>query len=184
MQRILGPAVHRTGDRTKRFFMLQVMPARVMRLLSFGIEMTKSNSSNVTGSAANFSGLVLAESMHPRGNAWMFHFTHTYSMTAGPSVSTSSPSRASPSRWQRFPCAGCSWRAPQHRQRLSSTISPLTSSSERSRQAGANEHGSRRVSEGRRHRWVFHQPPMQRRAADDDGAPDSVIPKQFLVVTL
>jgi hypothetical protein len=30
-----------------------------------------------------FSGLVLAESMHPSGNAWMFHFTHTYSMTAG-----------------------------------------------------------------------------------------------------
>ncbi|HVH26380.1 MAG TPA: alpha/beta hydrolase domain-containing protein [Vicinamibacterales bacterium] len=29
------------------------------------------------------SGLVLAESMHPSGNAWMFHFTHTYSMTAG-----------------------------------------------------------------------------------------------------
>ena len=33
--------------------------------------------------AAKFSGLVLAESMHPSGNAWMFHFTHTYSMTAG-----------------------------------------------------------------------------------------------------
>jgi hypothetical protein len=30
-----------------------------------------------------FSGLVLAESMHPSGNAWMFHFTHTYSMTEG-----------------------------------------------------------------------------------------------------
>ncbi len=39
--------------------------------------------------AAKFSGLVLAESMHPSGNAWMFHFTHTYSMTAGTSVSTS-----------------------------------------------------------------------------------------------
>ena len=33
--------------------------------------------------AAKFSGLVLAESMHPSGNAWMFHFTHAYSMTAG-----------------------------------------------------------------------------------------------------
>jgi alpha/beta hydrolase family protein len=30
-----------------------------------------------------FSGLVLAESMHPSGNAWMFHFTHRYSMSAG-----------------------------------------------------------------------------------------------------
>jgi len=33
--------------------------------------------------AAKFSGLVLAESMHPSGNAWMFHFTHMYSMTTG-----------------------------------------------------------------------------------------------------
>lgn len=32
---------------------------------------------------AKFSGLVLAESMHPSGNAWMFHFTHAYSMTSG-----------------------------------------------------------------------------------------------------
>jgi hypothetical protein len=32
---------------------------------------------------ARFSGLVLAESMHPSGNAWMFHFTHAYSMTSG-----------------------------------------------------------------------------------------------------
>ena len=30
-----------------------------------------------------FSGLVLAESMHPSGNAWMFHFTHAYTMTSG-----------------------------------------------------------------------------------------------------
>jgi hypothetical protein len=29
------------------------------------------------------SGLVLAESMHPSGNPWMFHFTHAYSMTEG-----------------------------------------------------------------------------------------------------
>ena len=33
--------------------------------------------------AARASGLVLAESMHPSGNAWMFHFTHRYSMSAG-----------------------------------------------------------------------------------------------------
>lgn len=33
--------------------------------------------------AARSSGLVLAESMHPSGNAWMFHFTHRYSMSAG-----------------------------------------------------------------------------------------------------
>jgi hypothetical protein len=32
---------------------------------------------------ARASGLVLAESMHPSGNPWMFHFTHTYSMTEG-----------------------------------------------------------------------------------------------------
>ena len=33
--------------------------------------------------AAKFSGLVLAESMHPSGNAWMFHFTHAHTMSAG-----------------------------------------------------------------------------------------------------
>lgn len=33
--------------------------------------------------ASRFSGIVLAESMHPSGNAWMFHFTHTYTMTSG-----------------------------------------------------------------------------------------------------
>ena len=32
---------------------------------------------------SRFSGIVLAESMHPSGNAWMFHFTHTYTMTSG-----------------------------------------------------------------------------------------------------
>ncbi len=32
---------------------------------------------------ARFSGLILAESMHPSGNAWMFHFTHRYTMSAG-----------------------------------------------------------------------------------------------------
>ena len=30
-----------------------------------------------------FNGLILAESMHPSGNPWMFHFTHVYSMTNG-----------------------------------------------------------------------------------------------------
>ncbi len=30
-----------------------------------------------------FSGIVMAESMHPSGNAWMFHFTHTYTMASG-----------------------------------------------------------------------------------------------------
>ena len=30
-----------------------------------------------------FSGLILAESMHPSGNAWMFHFTHRYTMDSG-----------------------------------------------------------------------------------------------------
>jgi Alpha/beta hydrolase domain len=33
--------------------------------------------------AGKFSGLILAESMHPSGNPWMFHFTHRYSMTEG-----------------------------------------------------------------------------------------------------
>ena len=33
--------------------------------------------------STRFSGIVLAESMHPSGNAWMFHFTHAYTMTAG-----------------------------------------------------------------------------------------------------
>lgn len=32
---------------------------------------------------SKLSGLVLAESMHPSGNPWMFHFTHRYSMTEG-----------------------------------------------------------------------------------------------------
>jgi hypothetical protein len=30
-----------------------------------------------------FNGLILAESMHPSGNPWVFHFTQTYAMTAG-----------------------------------------------------------------------------------------------------
>src|SRR4029453_6522658 len=32
---------------------------------------------------SKFSGLVLAESMHPSGNPWMFPFTHVYSMSSG-----------------------------------------------------------------------------------------------------
>jgi len=30
-----------------------------------------------------FNGLILAESMHPSGNPWVFHFTQTYAMTTG-----------------------------------------------------------------------------------------------------
>lgn len=33
--------------------------------------------------AKKFSGIVVAEAMHPSGNSWMFHFTHTYVMTQG-----------------------------------------------------------------------------------------------------
>ena len=43
---------------------------------------------------SKFSGFVLAESMHPSGNPWVFHFTHTYSMTEGHiglEILTSSP---------------------------------------------------------------------------------------------
>ncbi len=32
---------------------------------------------------AKFNGLILAESMHPSGNPWVFQFTQTYAMTAG-----------------------------------------------------------------------------------------------------
>jgi len=32
---------------------------------------------------SRFSGIVLAESMHPSGNAWMFHFTYAYTMSTG-----------------------------------------------------------------------------------------------------
>jgi Alpha/beta hydrolase domain len=30
-----------------------------------------------------FRGVILAESMHPSGNPWVFHNTHVYSMTTG-----------------------------------------------------------------------------------------------------
>jgi hypothetical protein len=33
--------------------------------------------------STRFSGIVHAESMHPSGNAWMFHFTYAYTMAAG-----------------------------------------------------------------------------------------------------
>ena len=33
--------------------------------------------------SSRFSGVVVAESMHPSGNAWMFHFTHAYTMSSG-----------------------------------------------------------------------------------------------------
>jgi len=32
---------------------------------------------------AKFNGLILAESMHPSGNPWVFHFTQAYAMTSG-----------------------------------------------------------------------------------------------------
>ena len=32
---------------------------------------------------ARFNGLILAESMHPSGNPWVFHFTQVYAMTSG-----------------------------------------------------------------------------------------------------
>ncbi len=43
---------------------------------------------------AKFNGLILAESMHPSGNPWVFHFTQTYAMTtgvAGLEILTSTP---------------------------------------------------------------------------------------------
>ena len=60
---------------------------------------------------AKFSGLVLAESMHPSGNAWMFHFTHRYSMDAGHvalDILTSSPEafiEFNPERYKGFQTA-------------------------------------------------------------------------------
>jgi hypothetical protein len=46
--------------------------------------------------SARFSGIVLAESMHPSGNAWMFHFTYAYTMSsghAGVEIVTSDPAQ-------------------------------------------------------------------------------------------
>src|SRR5206468_12478981 len=33
--------------------------------------------------SSKFNGLILAESMHPSGNPWAFHFTQVYAMTTG-----------------------------------------------------------------------------------------------------
>jgi len=54
---------------------------------------------------SKFNGMVLAESMHPSGNPWMFHFTHVYSMSNGViglEILTSTPAgliAASPERY-------------------------------------------------------------------------------------
>ena len=49
---------------------------------AIGVTPTGLTATGLTTPAEN-SGLVLAESMHPSGNPWMFHFTHRYSMTEG-----------------------------------------------------------------------------------------------------
>lgn len=52
------------------------------------------------------SGLVLTESMHPSGNAWMFHFTHRYTMDSGHvgvEILTSSPDALSDFNPERYP---------------------------------------------------------------------------------
>ena len=60
---------------------------------------------------ARASGLVLAESMHPSGNPWMFHFTHTYSMTEGHigvEILTTTPeglAEANPARYKELAIA-------------------------------------------------------------------------------
>ena len=55
---------------------------------------------------AKFNGLILAESMHPSGNPWVFHFTQVYAMTNGViglEILTSTPAglvAANPARYQ------------------------------------------------------------------------------------
>jgi hypothetical protein len=55
---------------------------------------------------ARFNGLILAESMHPSGNPWVFHFTQTYAMTTGViglEILTSTPAgfaAANPARYK------------------------------------------------------------------------------------
>jgi hypothetical protein len=52
-----------------------------------------------------FNGLILAESMHPSGNPWMFHFTHVYSMTngvIGMEILTSTPAGLSAANADRY----------------------------------------------------------------------------------
>ena len=54
---------------------------------------------------SKFSGLILAESMHPSGNPWMFHFTHVYSMSSGHigvEILTSSPQAFSEFNPERY----------------------------------------------------------------------------------
>src|SRR5947207_443284 len=54
---------------------------------------------------SKFSGFVLAESMHPSGNPWMFHFTHTYSMTEGHvglEILTSTPAGLAEANRERY----------------------------------------------------------------------------------
>jgi hypothetical protein len=54
---------------------------------------------------ARFSGFVLAESMHPSGNAWMFHFTHLYTMTSGHiglDILTSNPAQLAEFNAERY----------------------------------------------------------------------------------
>ena len=61
---------------------------------------------------SKFSGFILAESMHPSGNPWVFHFTHTYSMTEGHiglEILTSTPqpfAEANPERYKELSVAG------------------------------------------------------------------------------
>ena len=45
---------------------------------------------------AKFNGLILAESMHPSGNPWVFHFTQTYAMTTAYLCVTSLLSASAP----------------------------------------------------------------------------------------
>src|SRR5262245_25779554 len=52
-----------------------------------------------------FNGLILAESMHPSGNPWVFHFTHVYSMTNGAigvEILTSSPAGLAAANAERY----------------------------------------------------------------------------------
>jgi hypothetical protein len=54
---------------------------------------------------AKFSGLVLAESMHPSGNPWVFHFVQTWAMTngiLGLEILTSTPAGLAASNEARY----------------------------------------------------------------------------------
>ena len=57
------------------------------------------------GDNSKFNGLILAESMHPSGNPWMFHFTHVYSMTngvIGVEILTSAPAGLAAANAERY----------------------------------------------------------------------------------